>query len=47
MRAGSDVARKDLTTILALGGQLGVPLPLAELAERRCDRIFGFDDEPE
>ena len=47
MRAGSDVAHKDLTTILALGGQLGVALPLAELAERRCDRIFGFDDEPE
>ena len=47
MRAGSDVARKDLTTILALGSQLGVPLPLAELAERRCGRVFGFGDEPE
>ncbi len=47
MRAGSDVAHKDLTTILALGSQLGVALPLAELTERRCERIFGFGDEPE
>jgi 3-hydroxyisobutyrate dehydrogenase-like beta-hydroxyacid dehydrogenase len=47
MRAGSDVARKDLATILALGGELGVTLPLAELAEQRCPRIFGFGDESE
>ncbi len=47
MRAGSEVARKDLTTILALGGQLGVALPLAELTQRRCDRVFGFGDEAE
>ena len=45
MRAGSEVAHKDLTTILALGAQLGVDLPLAELTERRCDRVFGFGDE--
>jgi len=47
MRAGADVASKDLATILALGAQLGVALPLAELAERRCDRVFGFGDDPE
>jgi len=45
MRAGSEVAHKDLTTILALGAQLGVALPLAERTERRCDRVFGFGDE--
>jgi len=47
MRAGSEVAHKDLTTILALGGQLGVALPLAELTQRRCDRVFGFGDATE
>ena len=47
MRAGADVAHKDLTTILALGGRLGVSLPLAELTARRCDRVFGFCDETE
>jgi 3-hydroxyisobutyrate dehydrogenase-like beta-hydroxyacid dehydrogenase len=47
MQAGADVAHKDLTTILALGDQLGVALPLAELTERRCGRIFGFGDASE
>jgi 3-hydroxyisobutyrate dehydrogenase len=47
MRAGWEVAHKDLTTILALGADLGVALPLAELTERRCDRVFGFDGAPE
>ncbi len=47
MRAGWEVAHKDLTTILALGAELDVALPLAELADRRCDRVFGFDGDPE
>ena len=46
MRAGWEVAHKDLTTILALGADLGVALPLAELTEQRCDRVFGFDGDP-
>jgi 3-hydroxyisobutyrate dehydrogenase-like beta-hydroxyacid dehydrogenase len=47
MRAGSEVTHKDLTSILALGDELGVALPLAELTERRCGRIYGFDANPE
>ena len=47
MQAGADVTHKDLTSILALGAELGVTLPLAELTERRCRRVYGFDDNPE
>ena len=43
MRAGAEVTHKDLTTILELGAELGVDLPLATLTERRAGRIFGFD----
>ncbi len=44
MRAGADVTHKDLATILELGQQLGVDLPLAELTERRTNRVFGFPE---
>ena len=45
MRAGAEVTHKDLTTILELGASLGVDLPLATLAERRCARIYGFEGD--
>jgi 3-hydroxyisobutyrate dehydrogenase-like beta-hydroxyacid dehydrogenase len=47
MRAGSEITHKDLTSILALGTELGVALPLAELTERRCSRVYGFDEDPQ
>jgi 3-hydroxyisobutyrate dehydrogenase len=47
MQSGADVTHKDLSTILELGQQLGVDLPLAELTERRSGRIFGFEANPE
>jgi 3-hydroxyisobutyrate dehydrogenase len=45
MRAGAEVTHKDLTTILELGAELGVDLPLATLAERRAGRIYGFEGD--
>jgi 3-hydroxyisobutyrate dehydrogenase len=45
MRSGAEVTHKDLTTILELGADLGVDLPLATLAERRCGRIYGFEGD--
>jgi 3-hydroxyisobutyrate dehydrogenase len=45
MRSGAEVTHKDLTTILDLGAELGVDLPLATLAERRCGRIYGFEGD--
>jgi 3-hydroxyisobutyrate dehydrogenase len=45
MRAGAEVTHKDLTTILELGAELGVELPLATLAERRCGRVYGFEGD--
>jgi 3-hydroxyisobutyrate dehydrogenase len=42
MRAGSQLAHKDLVAALALGDELGVALPLATLTEARCDAIFGL-----
>ena len=45
MRAGAEVTHKDLTTILELGAELGVDLPLAALAERRCGRVYGFEGD--
>jgi len=47
MRAGSEVTHKDLTSILALGAELGVDLPLAELTARRSSRIYGFEEDPQ
>jgi 3-hydroxyisobutyrate dehydrogenase-like beta-hydroxyacid dehydrogenase len=43
MRAASLLAHKDLAAARDLGRELGVPLPLAELTDERCDEIFGFD----
>ncbi|HEY1652392.1 MAG TPA: NAD(P)-dependent oxidoreductase [Acidimicrobiales bacterium] len=40
------MAHKDLGAARALGEELGVPMPLAELTDARCDRIFGLP-EPE
>jgi 3-hydroxyisobutyrate dehydrogenase-like beta-hydroxyacid dehydrogenase len=45
MRSGAEVTHKDLTTILELGAELGVDLPLATLAERRCGLIYGFEGD--
>lgn len=47
MRAGSEVTHKDLVSILALGEELGVALPLAALTEQRSGRIYGFEDNPQ
>ena len=44
-RAGADTALKEPASIRALGDQLGVPLPVAELTERHTDRVFGFPGE--
>jgi 3-hydroxyisobutyrate dehydrogenase-like beta-hydroxyacid dehydrogenase len=41
MRAASLLAHKDLAAALALGQEVGVTLPLAELTDQRCDEIFG------
>ncbi len=45
MRAASLLAHKDLGAARALGEELGVDLPLAELTDARCDRIFGLSPE--
>jgi 3-hydroxyisobutyrate dehydrogenase len=42
MRTASLLAHKDLAAARALGSELGVPLPLAQLTDDLCDRIFGF-----
>ena len=47
MRAGSEVTHKDLVSILALGEELGVDLPLTALTALRSGRIYGFDGNPE
>jgi 3-hydroxyisobutyrate dehydrogenase-like beta-hydroxyacid dehydrogenase len=44
MRAGSQLAHKDLVAALALGSELGVALPLATLTEARCDAMFGLGE---
>jgi len=46
LRAGADLAHKDLAAALELGAELGVALPMAEMTESRCDRIFGFPGDP-
>jgi 3-hydroxyisobutyrate dehydrogenase len=45
MRAAALLAHKDLAAARALGDELGVPLPLADLTEARCDRVFGLSGE--
>jgi 3-hydroxyisobutyrate dehydrogenase-like beta-hydroxyacid dehydrogenase len=47
MRAATVLAHKDLTAALALGDELGVTLPLAAMAEARCDAIFGLSPDPQ
>ncbi|HXW31778.1 MAG TPA: NAD-binding protein, partial [Acidimicrobiales bacterium] len=42
MRAGSELAHKDLAAARELGRSLEVDLPLAEMAEARCDDVFGL-----
>ena len=42
MRAGANLAHKDLRAALALAGDLGVTLPMTELAEELCDDVFGL-----
>jgi 3-hydroxyisobutyrate dehydrogenase len=38
------MAHKDLDAARALGDELGVPMPLAELTDSRCERVFGLPD---
>ncbi len=42
MRAGASLAHKDLAATLELAESLDVDLPLAQMAERRTDEIFGL-----
>ena len=42
MRAGADLAHKDLSAALALAAEMGVDLPLAAMTEARTDDIFGL-----
>jgi 3-hydroxyisobutyrate dehydrogenase-like beta-hydroxyacid dehydrogenase len=46
MRAASLLAHKDLGAARALGRELGVALPLAQLTDERCDEIFGLGEAP-
>ncbi len=43
MRAGASLAHKDLAAALELADALEVDLPLAAMAERRTDEIFGLE----
>jgi 3-hydroxyisobutyrate dehydrogenase-like beta-hydroxyacid dehydrogenase len=38
------MAHKDLDAARALGEERGVPMPVAELTDGRCERIFGLPD---
>jgi 3-hydroxyisobutyrate dehydrogenase-like beta-hydroxyacid dehydrogenase len=38
------MAHKDLDAARGLGRALGVPMPLAELTDSRCERIFGLPE---
>jgi 3-hydroxyisobutyrate dehydrogenase len=42
MRNAAVMAHKDLAAARQLGEELGVPLPLAELTDARCDEVFGL-----
>jgi 3-hydroxyisobutyrate dehydrogenase-like beta-hydroxyacid dehydrogenase len=44
MRTGASLARKDLQAALGMGRALGVHLPAGELAEARCEEIFGVGE---
>ncbi len=41
MRSAATLAHKDLQAALALADSLGVDLPLAAMADARCDDVFG------
>jgi len=43
MRAGASLAHKDLQAALELAESLDVELPLAQMAEVRCDEVFGLE----
>lgn len=47
MKSGATLARKDLRAAIRLGGELGVELPVAELAESYIDAVFGVAPLPE
>jgi hypothetical protein len=42
MRAGASLAHKDIRAALELAESLDVDLPLAVMAEDRCDDVFGL-----
>ncbi len=44
LRDKAVMAHKDLDAARALGDELGVRMPTAELTDRRCERIFGLPD---
>lgn len=46
MRSAATLSHKDVQAALALGEDLGVDLPLAALADARCDAVFGVDALP-
>ncbi len=46
MRNAAVMAHKDLAAARQLGEELGVPLPLADLTDARCDQVFGLGGEP-
>ncbi len=42
MRAGANLARKDLRAALDLASELDVSLPMTEMTEQLCDDVFGL-----
>lgn len=42
MRAGANLAHKDLRAALALASELGVRLPMTAMTEQLCDDVFGL-----
>lgn len=42
MRAGANLAHKDLEAALELASELGVTLPMTELTQTLCDSVFGL-----
>jgi 3-hydroxyisobutyrate dehydrogenase-like beta-hydroxyacid dehydrogenase len=45
MRAASQLAHKDLAAAIQLAADLDMDLPLAEMADQRCDQIFGMGEQ--
>ncbi len=44
LRDKAVMAHKDLDAARALGEEHGVPMPVAEMTDARCERIFGLPD---